>query len=264
MPPGRALWALIATLAEELGPLAPDELQLHLTDRLVELLGPTGLLADHDGSGDASAGDVDVSVLCGDPAVPCDDTFSKTDIVDVQIRLGLADSGTVTLSTDGFDLGLDGVRMQAAPGQDIAVDSSWAVDLGFGMSDADGFYASTTAADGFDGTELHSTRSSPCPPGCRERSPSCPSPGCDRLGPDAQLRLDVALAGGTGGRLTLAALQATPDPQDPTEVTAELCGGIALDRTLSVGGEVMGDAALPKVSAGFGSRGTSHPAGRPP
>ena len=62
----------------------------------------------------------------------------------------------------------------------------------------------------------------------------------------------------------MAALQATPDPQDPTEVTAEVCGGIALYWTLSVGGEVMGDAALPKVSAGFGLAWDFAPAGRPP
>ena len=93
--------------------------------------------------------------------------------------------------------------MQAAPGQDIAVDSSWAVDLGFGMSDADGFCAGTTAADGFDDTRPHVDMSLSLPTWLQGEIAFVPftldATGSD---PDAQVGLDVALAGGTGGRLT--------------------------------------------------------------
>ncbi|MDJ0962303.1 MAG: calcium-binding protein, partial [Acidimicrobiia bacterium] len=247
----RQLGVDIGDILDDLSSLTPDGARAALEVWLEANLGT--LLGDSNGDGTVDNADVEVLAFCGDPLVACNDTDHGFigDLVDIQIRFTVGESGTTDVVDAPIDAGLPGLRLTTQDGT-VSVDYNWSVDVGLGISDNDGFYVITDGGGVF-GTDEKEVELS--------TGLSLPDIGGElafvpfeleaQTDPDVEIGLNVDLVE-TDGRLTLVSLGGI-DAQSNSDINVELCGGVSIDRAFTLGGQLFdGDAAgLPGVTANF-------------
>jgi Ca2+-binding RTX toxin-like protein len=112
----------------------------------INAAGAADLLEDRDGSGGPNAGDIEVTAFCGNAECTAADTLLE--VTDTRVELGL---GEVIAAADPipFDFGVPGLRLATQDGDDDGVADgveaavTWSIDVGFGLSEAEGFYLYT-------------------------------------------------------------------------------------------------------------------------